>query len=83
MENRYKECPDKVTEFDDDKYAGKSIYLVDLSKYNIPKADIDIVNKYLTGLKDTADYYWVNNIMADPYGTAYVKYVFTVLNRNI
>ena len=71
-----KNALDKVTEFDDDKYAGKSIYLVDLSKYNIPKADIDIVNKYLTGLKDTADYYWVNNIMADPYGTAYVKYVF-------
>lgn len=71
-----KNALDKVTAFDDDKYAGKSIYLVDLSKYNIPKADIDIVNKYLTGLKDTADYYWVNNIMADPYGTAYVKYVF-------
>lgn len=71
-----KNALDKVTEFDDDKYAGKSIYLVDLSTYNIPKADIDIVNKYLTGLKDTADYYWVNYIIADSYGTAYVKYVF-------
>lgn len=71
-----KNALDKETTFDDDKYAGKSIYLVDLSKYSMPKSDISIVNNYLSELKDTADYYWVNYMTADSYGTDYVKYVF-------